>query len=144
MMARLDDNRAGMSVLWGELSRPGAEEVRVMPFDQLIDEVTAAGVRRIKLLKIDCEASEFPILLTSRKLCLIDAICGEFHEMGGPYDTIPIPERFRVDGINQFSMSLLEERFAQEGFIVHSERYGNSNMGLFFAARAPIAVAGTH
>jgi FkbM family methyltransferase len=36
---------------------------------------------RVRLLKLDCEGSEWPILIGSRELHRVEAICGEYHEM---------------------------------------------------------------
>lgn len=38
------------------------------------------GAQQIHLLKLDCEGSEFPILLTSRKLAQVAEMVGEYHE----------------------------------------------------------------
>lgn len=45
-----------------------------IPLDDLIAN------HHIRLLKIDCEGSEFPILLTSQRLSQVCEIVGEFHE----------------------------------------------------------------
>jgi len=39
--------------------------------------------QHIRLLKLDCEGSEFPILLTSHKLHQVQEIIGEYHEWDG-------------------------------------------------------------
>lgn len=45
----------------------------------------------VRLLKLDCEGSEFPILLTSHALRLVQTIVGEVHEYGGPADELAPP-----------------------------------------------------
>src|SRR5205085_1196267 len=75
-------NTGGGSVVWG-LGEPVAK----IAFDDLVDLATNRGERRIRLLKLDCEGAEWPILLTSRRLHLIDEIVVEFHELGGPTGT---------------------------------------------------------
>lgn len=52
---------------------------------------TLIGERAIRLLKLDCEGSEFPALATSRKLAQVAEIVGEVHEYGGPEDTLAPP-----------------------------------------------------
>ncbi len=45
-----------------------------------LDEILGAH-ERVRLLKLDCEGSEWPILLHSKNLHCVEEICGEFHEM---------------------------------------------------------------
>ena len=93
-------NTGGGSV-WAD----GQREVEAIPLDEIIHAVTNGGRKRVRLMKIDCEGSEFPILLTSRKLHLIDQIVGEFHEFGGEYDPYKVlPERTRVPGFERLTM----------------------------------------
>ena len=73
-------NTGSGSVIWG-----GGEPVAKVAFDEIVDRVTNHGERRVRLLKLDCEGAEWPILLTSQRLDLIDEICGEFHEIGGQF-----------------------------------------------------------
>ena len=64
-------------------------QIGTIQFDKIIDSITSKTndttnnidnrINRIKLLKLDCEGSEFPILFTSKKLSLVDYICGEYH-----------------------------------------------------------------
>jgi FkbM family methyltransferase len=55
------------------------QEVLAVPFDQIMDIATEHGQRRVTLLKLDCEQSEWPILETSKRLDLVDMIVGEWH-----------------------------------------------------------------
>ena len=48
--------------------------VAAVPFDEIVRDATDYGRKRVSILKIDCEGSEFPILLTSRTLNLVDTI----------------------------------------------------------------------
>ena len=94
----------------------------------------------ITLLKLDCEGSEFPILFTSNKLDKINAICGEYHEIGGQYNPIAIPEGSKIDGYDQYTIKELTEFLISKGFKVTSTRSGLpdgtlTNLGLFFATR---------
>lgn len=52
--------------------------VNSISLDNIINNIIN-HVDRIKLLKLDCEGSEFAILLTSKKLHFIDYICCECH-----------------------------------------------------------------
>ncbi|MBA2692475.1 MAG: FkbM family methyltransferase [Rubrobacter sp.] len=110
-------------------------EVETASFDEIINEASEGGRKRVKLLKIDCEGSEFPILFTSQTLHLIDDIRGEFHEYGGDHDPHSIPENARVEGFDRFTIEELTKVLEREGFTVTSERSGDTNLGLFFATR---------
>ena len=79
-------------------------------------------------MKIDCEGSEFPILLTSRLLHLIDNIHGEYH-------LAAVKEVARVDGVEEHTMEALTEHLQAAGFSVKSFPFPNSHLGLFFAKR---------
>jgi FkbM family methyltransferase len=109
---------------------PAARRVPVVPFDELIDRATDGGARRVRLLKLDCEASEWPILLTSRRLDRIDAVCGEYH-------VVPAAGLFAVAGHDEYTPDLLERYLGAQGFRVHTvpEPRRPGELGLFFAER---------
>lgn len=136
-LARIDSNLGGASLLWGSgeglVSR---QPVDVIALDDLISDVTGQGRRRIKLLKVDCEAAEFPILLTSRRLELVDHIVGEFHELSGQHDSIAIPEHSKVPGFSRFTIDELAGAPQQAGLSVTHFRHGESSLGLFYATRS--------
>lgn len=112
------------------------QEVEAVAFDDVIRDVTGQGRRRVRLLKIDCEGSEFPILLTSKTLHRIDSIVGEFHEVGGPFDDHPMPAHARIPGVDRFTIELLADALRRAGFRVEWTRPAGSFMGLFTAERA--------
>ncbi|HET9223687.1 MAG TPA: FkbM family methyltransferase, partial [Roseiflexaceae bacterium] len=126
-------NTSGGGVVWAN----EGPAVQVIAFDDMLQEITNQGQKRIHLLKIDCEGSEFPILLTSRMLHAIDNICGEFHEVGGAYDMGLIPERAAVDSFDRFTITELADVLKRAGFSVDWQRHDRSHMGLFFASRGP-------
>jgi FkbM family methyltransferase len=109
---------------------PGSRAVPAVGFDHVIDEVTRHGQRRVRLLKLDCEGSEWPILLTTRRLGLVDAICGEYHiaDFRGP---------LRVEGHDRYSTDLLEQVLHSHGFTVELDPT-QLPVGLFFAWRAGV------
>lgn len=109
--------------------------VPVLPFDALIDQASTGGKRRICLVKLDCEGAEWPILFTSRKLDLVDAICGEYH-IGS------FPASHRVTGLGPISSVMLEQYLVARGFQVALqpvtqplEQTALTELGLFFAVR---------
>lgn len=124
-------NTGGGNVIWSE----GDGEVEAVPLDSVLDEATDGGRHRVRFLKIDCEGSEFPILMTSTLLGLVDEIGGEYHEFGGDFDEYPIPPLARIDGIDRFSIVELTRSLQAHGFEVQSTRNPGSNIGLFRAVR---------
>ncbi|MDQ2731571.1 MAG: FkbM family methyltransferase, partial [Armatimonadota bacterium] len=94
----------------------------------------------VRLLKMDCEGSEFPILLTATKLHLVEEICGEFHEMGGLFDGNSIPDAARVEGYPAYGIGELFLFLNAAGFRVIYERSAlpdgrPCNLGHFWAKR---------
>jgi FkbM family methyltransferase len=132
------ENWGGGHVFW---ARSG-QEVPVIALDDVLTEVTRRGRRRVRLLKIDCEGSEFQILLTSRLLHLIDEIAGEYHEYGCKDDQLPILDHARVAGCEKHSVEELTKGLQRAGFRVTSQAYPVGTLGLFHAVynlnRAPM------
>ena len=133
-------NTGNGSVLWG-LGEPVAK----FAFDDLVDAMTDGPARRIRLVKLDCEGAEWPILLTSRRLDAIDEIVGEFHEIGGTFleiseDRPPQTQIFTSDRIVHFTIDELVRFLEAEGFDVSYRRHVRPDgavegLGLFFASR---------
>jgi FkbM family methyltransferase len=133
-------NTGNGSVIWGS-----GEPVAKIAFDEIVDRATNHGEHRVRLLKLDCEGAEWPILLTSQRLGLIDEICGEFHEIGGQFLEIgedrpgkrPV---FAFANIEKFTIDVLVDFLERAGFSVAWQRHrrpGGSleGVGLFFATR---------
>jgi FkbM family methyltransferase len=137
-------NTGSGSVLWDT-----GEAIDSIALDQVIDEITTGGTRRVRLLKLDCEGAEWPILLTSRRLHLVDEIVGEFHEIGGPFPEISegrasTPLVFQTDRVKGFVLDELVRSLTEAGFEVTHHRHfcpdgSPEGLGLFFAVRAPAA-----
>jgi FkbM family methyltransferase len=119
-------NTGGVQVAGGLTS----VSVEVVAFDQLVR--AAAGPHgRIRLLKLDCEGAEWPILFSSRMLHLIDSICGEYH-----LRSYSAP--FQVAGFPTISPDVLGSFLQGQGFQVTIEpnRRSPDPIGNFFASRA--------
>jgi len=70
---------------------------------------------KVRILKIDVEGSEFPILLTSKLLNKVDEIIGEFHE----YETLEnLPENCKIDGYSKYTRYDISNYLEQFGFKV--------------------------
>lgn len=137
-------NTGNGSVIWGE----GAP-VPKLAFDDIVDSLTNSGEKRVRLLKLDCEGAEWPILLTSRRLHLVDEICGEFHEIGGQFLEIGENRRskqpiFCTDHRVNYTVDMLERFLNDAGFAVTYRRHRRptgalEGLGLFFATNyAPV------
>jgi FkbM family methyltransferase len=116
-------------------SEPATQSVPALAFDNLVRQATA-GERRIRLLKLDCEGAEWPILLTATTLDRIDALCGEYH-------LADYPEAFQVAGVPAFTAEILERFLRDQAFHVVLEgtpslRPGShfDSIGHFFAQRS--------
>ncbi len=143
-------NTGNGSVVWGV-----GEPVAKVSLDDLVDSLTDQGQRRVRLLKLDCEGSEWPVLLTSRRLHLIDEIVGEFHEIGGRFleigeDRPSAAQAFRgLDRVwtrsgagpeTGFTVDELVRVLGDAGFSVTYRRHRRPDgalegLGLFFATR---------
>ena len=114
------------------LARNG-EPVPKVNFDAFILDATHEGKRRVRFLKVDCEGSEWPILLTSERFDLVDEIAGEFHEVG--------EDGTDSEGIYAGSTcEELGETLGEQGFDVTFRPYPLRvhffrSIGLFFAKR---------
>lgn len=64
----------GVGRVWGH----GGSPVATVAFDDVV--LKAANGGRVRLLKLDCEGSEWSILQDATTLSLIDEIVGEWHE----------------------------------------------------------------
>jgi len=119
----------------------GGEPTPKIPFDEIIDEETRKSGARVRLLKLDCEGSEFPILSTSSRLHLIDEIAGEYHEFGGPFDDLSPP--FDLPGFRSLTIESLLDLMHDHGFEVshrrhiagYDKRLKPERLGIFFAKR---------
>lgn len=114
-----------------------------IPLDQLIQELTQ-GKQRIRLIKLDCEGSEWPILLTAKRLDLVDEIIGEYHEMGGDFIEFFANGSSSLQelGFNDqsFTEQTLKQFFEAQGFQITTTRHLRPNgeqegAGLFRAWR---------
>ena len=124
----------------GSVWRPGeGPKIEAVAFDDVVNQVTQNGRKRVRMVKVDCEGSEFPILLTARTLHLVDEIVGEFHEFG-PED-VPhseITNEARVPGYDRFTMKVLDGALSRAGFeveTVYHPIYPQERLGWWFAVR---------
>ena len=130
-------NNAAGHVLGDEGGRP----VEVAAFDDVVRRITANGRDRVRLMKIDCEGSEFPILLTSKTLHLIDEIVGEYHNFTTEHDPshpfYRVAEAAKVEGYSRYNIFTLVTLLEFQGFDVAVEYHPKipTLAGWFFARR---------
>jgi FkbM family methyltransferase len=123
----------------GHVLGAGGTAVKAIGLDEIISRVTWDGRKRVRLIKMDCEGSEFPILLTAKKLHLVDAIVGEYHnfteEHGAEHPFHKIADKARVPGYDRYTIDELSETLRSQGFEVSTEKHPQipTLAGWFFA-----------
>lgn len=123
----------GAANVWKEQS--GTEKLEVVSLDEIINQVTHHGQGRVRLIKVDCEGSEYPILYTAHTLHLVDGLCGEYHNLDRLIKAIP--ERIRVEGFEAYNGKGLSDYLQRLGFTVELAPY-DDRIGFFFAHRNPV------
>lgn len=97
-MATNPENSGGATCHSRTLTARAADMIPSVTLDAVFD---ALGLESCKLLKIDCEGSEYEILLTTRSLEKVEYLSGEFH----------------------FNDLLLAQGHTPEGLRQHCEKY---------------------
>ncbi len=120
----------GAVTVWNE--QTGTEKLDVVSLDEIINQVTDHGQKRVRLIKVDCEGSEYPILYTAHTLHLVDGLCGEYHNLDRLIKAIP--ERIRVEGFEAYNGKGLGDYLQRLGFTVELAPY-DDHIGFFFAHR---------
>jgi FkbM family methyltransferase len=76
------ENTGGGKVSWDTVEGT----VPALAFDRIVDDACEAGRHSVRLIKLDCEGAEWPILFTSRRLHAVEEIVGEYHELAADDD----------------------------------------------------------
>lgn len=116
-----------------EYSMVPTEETPSYPLDAVLEKYD-----NIKILKLDCEGSEFPILYTSKLLDKVESICGEYHGWENRMKEGFYPRKdIRVQGEGKdFTIADLTLFLESKGFEVESkEASAEMNLGDFWAKR---------
>jgi FkbM family methyltransferase len=120
-------NYGGGNVVFGDgLQQP-------VPCEAL--ESVLSGIRYVRLLKLDCESSEWPILFSCRLLECVGEIVGEYHEIGGRNNFGTIPCEARIQGYSEYTANDLVSFLTRQGFSVELLTQEDSSIGRFFAKR---------
>jgi FkbM family methyltransferase len=126
----------GGGQVWRGIAGPS---IAAVAFDDLVRVVTRSGRTRVRMVKVDCEGSEYPILLTAKTLHLVDEIVGEFHEFGS--DDEPHREVNginRVPGYDRYTIKVLKKALEGAGFDVaveYHQSYPQERLGWWWASR---------
>jgi len=109
----------------------GGLAVPAVPLDAVVAELLAAtGQGRVRLLKLDCEGSEYPVLLTATCLDKVAELCGEYHDIG------EVGPAAQARGHTRYDRKVLVDYLSGVGFRVESEVHPrNPAIGLFWARR---------
>src|SRR5262245_55916669 len=85
------------------VAEPGTS-VKAVALDDMLRE---AG--RVRLLKLDCEGAEWPVLLTAAEMGRVAEVCGEYH-LG------TFPELYAVEDVAAFTPEVLRRTLEGHGF----------------------------
>lgn len=86
-----DPNTGGYAVVYNNEGLP----IQTVGLDDILREATDGFKKKVRLLKLDCEGAEYPILFSAKHLKAVEEICGEYHEIEP--DIVPL--RARVEGM---------------------------------------------
>lgn len=104
--------------------------VNTISLDQIIDTALRdTNNTKIKFVKTDCEGSEYAIFLTSKKLSLVDYICGEYH-------VVNVSNFASINGKTNFNGYDLVNHLNTQGFESKLFEFApNPVMGTFYSKR---------
>jgi len=137
---------SGYPTTWDGLENTGGGKVRwddvegtvpALAFDRIVDAACEAGRNSVRLVKLDCEGAEWPILFTSRRLHAVEEIVGEYHELA--HDD----RDGRGETAREWDCTgpALGELLSRTGFDVHVSAPNAARLGRFTARRAGSAAA---
>jgi len=87
--------------------------VFTLTLDEIIGKAVEEGHKKVRLMKIDCEGAEYPILFGASLLSYVDEIVGESHDIPGDW-----PEKARVNGFDHYHTTGLIEYLKNQGYDV--------------------------
>lgn len=129
------ENTGGGNVFYGKSKledQSESYEIDSISLDTIIEKEE----KEIDLLKIDCEFSEYPVLMTSKKLDKVREIVGEFHEIGGEHDNHTIPDFAKIGDYDKYNIDILKDFLESQGFSVSYNRgLAYKHLGVFKAKR---------
>jgi len=122
-----NDNTGSGNMIFGEHK---VEKVKTISLDHVLSN------KKVDLLKLDCEFSEYGIILTSKIVVRVPIIVGEFHEINGLYDNFICPEFAKIGEKDRYTVEDLEEFFVKNNYRFYFRRNdGAKHLGNFIAKR---------
>lgn len=108
--------------------------VNAIGLDDILLQCTNNGERRVQLLKIDAEYSEYPILFTSKRLDLVDEVIGETHEFHGGCE---LRDEYYNHPTYKNTAADIHRFLRDQGFVVNAKQecFDNQINCLFWAVR---------
>lgn len=103
----------------------GLETVGAIQLDEILE-----ALGPVRLLKIDAEGSEYPILFTARRLDLVQEIVGEYHEEWPTHGLLSLVDGYRP------TMACLKNHLESQGFTVTTSPGIARSLGIFRAVRS--------
>ena len=105
---------------WSAMGTEGGVKVAAVSFEQLVESAASRSRRNIRLVKLDCEGSEWTILKSFTRWDLVDSWCGEYHNVQ-----------------NEEAAKILREIFESHGYATEVIPHAKAtHLGHFFAYRA--------
>lgn len=121
-----NENTGGYAVL----TEPSQYAVGTISLDEVIDKALAAsGKDKVDVIKIDCEGSEFPALMTCTKLDKVQTILGEIHDAPNK------GSHFGMTDMGPHNKETLVKFLTSQGFAVTVSSTASSALHIFEAHR---------
>lgn len=99
--------------------------VATIALDEILEKLG-----KVRLLKIDAEGAEYPILGTATKLDLVEEICGELHHVAG------LEHAWNIPAFKTYSTEEMQNYLCDQGFdYVDVEPMSGRRTSLFWARR---------
>lgn len=117
------------------LNEAGPHQVETVAFDRIVEQLTGGFKGRLRMVKMDAEGSEWPVLLSSKTLPHVDEIVGEYHEFGVG-DAPEPPAAVRVPGVARYTRRDLARHLRRAGFRVRLAG-DRRRWGMFYARCGP-------
>lgn len=127
LKGRSDPNTGGLAVVYNTQGLP----IECIGLDEILREASAEFTKSVRLLKIDVEGAEYPILFSSKQLDTAEEICGEYHNV----ERHIMPDHAKVQGMPEnFTGEGLRDFFEAAGWSFDLQPQ-SQNLGLFRAVR---------
>jgi FkbM family methyltransferase len=118
---------------WDVRTQTIADSGSIAQVNQIGLDKILAPLDRVRLLKLDCEGSEYAILLTATLLSKVQEIYLEYHEIPSSIAN-SMPAVARLDGFDAYGVDQLLAKLKAEGFLSVTKRL-SAHHGMLHAWR---------